>query len=136
MQWWVICTQQPWLAATDPSTGCACQISIRRPALRHSWTPRRRDAGFWHRPGPATAPGSVRVTDFMPARDDSVDMVRIVEGLNGSVRMKGELLLRFDYGRIVPWVRRMGYGISAIAGPDAAYLSTPAPARGQDMRTI
>ncbi|MDQ0144580.1 GH15 family glucan-1,4-alpha-glucosidase [Pseudarthrobacter niigatensis] len=83
-----------------------------------------------------TADGSVRVTDFMPARDDSVDMVRIVEGLNGSVRMKGELLLRFDYGRIVPWVRRMGYGISAIAGPDAAYLSTPAPARGQDMRTI
>ncbi|MEV4989961.1 glycoside hydrolase family 15 protein [Pseudarthrobacter sp. LMD1-1-1.1] len=83
-----------------------------------------------------TADGSVRVTDFMPARDDSADMVRIVEGLKGSVAMQGELCLRFDYGRIVPWVRRMDHGISAIAGPDAAYLSTPAPLEGRDMRTV
>ncbi|MDE8670233.1 glycoside hydrolase family 15 protein [Pseudarthrobacter sp. H3Y2-7] len=83
-----------------------------------------------------TAEGSVRVTDFMPARDDSVDMVRIVEGLKGSVPMQGELRLRFDYGRIVPWVRRMDHGISAVAGPDAAYLSTPAPLEGRDMRTV
>ncbi|WP_324645122.1 glycoside hydrolase family 15 protein [Pseudarthrobacter sp. LT1] len=85
----------------------------------------------WDTPG-----GSVRVTDFMPARDDSVDMIRIVEGLKGSVPMKGELLLRFDYGRIIPWVRRMDHGISAVAGPDAAYLTTPAPLKGEDMRTI
>ena len=83
-----------------------------------------------------TADGSVRVTDFMPARDDSADMVRIVEGLKGRVPMNGELLLRFDYGRIVPWVRRMDHGISAIAGPDAAYLTTPAPLKGKDMRTV
>ncbi|WP_457946008.1 glycoside hydrolase family 15 protein [Pseudarthrobacter sp. alpha12b] len=83
-----------------------------------------------------TADGSVRVTDFMPARDDSADMVRIVEGLKGSVAMQGELCLRFDYGRIVPWVRHMDHGISAIAGPDAAYLSTPAPLEGRDMRTV
>ena len=83
-----------------------------------------------------TADGSVRVIDFMPARDDSADMVRIVEGLKGNVRMQGELLLRFDYGRIVPWVRRNEHGLSAIAGPDAAYLRTPAPLEGRDMRTI
>ncbi|MDQ0769434.1 GH15 family glucan-1,4-alpha-glucosidase [Pseudarthrobacter defluvii] len=83
-----------------------------------------------------TAEGSVRVTDFMPARDDSADMVRIVEGLKGSVPMQGELLLRFDYGRIIPWVRRTEHGLSAIAGPDAAYLRTPAPLEGRDMRTI
>ena len=83
-----------------------------------------------------TADGSVRVTDFMPARDDSADMVRIVEGLKGSVAMQGELCLRFDYGRIVPWVRHMDHGISAVAGPDAAYLSTPASLEGRDMRTV
>jgi GH15 family glucan-1,4-alpha-glucosidase len=83
-----------------------------------------------------TADGSVRVTDLMPVRDGSADVVRMVEGLKGSVAMQGELSLRFDYGRIVPWVRRTSHGISAIAGPDAAYLSTPAPLEGKDMRTV
>jgi GH15 family glucan-1,4-alpha-glucosidase len=80
--------------------------------------------------------GRVRVTDFMPPRDEGVDMVRIVEGLRGSVRMRGELALRFDYGRVVPWVRRDKRGIRAVAGPDAAYLSTRAPVRGEELRTL
>jgi GH15 family glucan-1,4-alpha-glucosidase len=80
--------------------------------------------------------GRVRVTDFMPPRDDVVDIVRIVEGLRGSVRMRGELALRFDYGRVVPWVRRDKRGIRAVAGPDAAYLSTRVPVRGEDLRTV
>ncbi len=80
--------------------------------------------------------GSVRVTDFMPPRDDRVDIVRIVEGLSGSVPMRGELVLRFDYGQVVPWVRKDERGISAVAGPDAAYLDTPAPVRGEDWRSI
>src|SRR4029453_11065092 len=79
--------------------------------------------------------GAVRVTDFMPVRDDAVDLVRIVEGLSGEVAMRGELILRFDYGRVVPWVRHTRHGISAVAGPDSAYLTTPAPLKGQDMRT-
>jgi GH15 family glucan-1,4-alpha-glucosidase len=83
-----------------------------------------------------SAGGRVRVTDFMPPRDEVVDMVRIVEGLRGSVRMRGELVLRFDYGRVVPWVRRDKRGIRAVAGPDAAYLATRAPMRGQDLRTV
>jgi len=83
-----------------------------------------------------TAGGSVRVTDFMPIRDDAADMVRIVEGLSGSVQMYGELCLRFDYGHILPWVRRADHGLTAIAGPDAAYLTTEAPLKGRDMRTV
>jgi GH15 family glucan-1,4-alpha-glucosidase len=83
-----------------------------------------------------TSQGSVKVTDFMPIRDDAADMVRIVEGLTGTVQMYGELCLRFDYGRIVPWVRRGKHGLSAIAGPDAAYFNTAAPLEGRDMRTI
>jgi len=83
-----------------------------------------------------TREGSVRVTDFMPPRDEVVDLVRIVEGLRGSVRMRGELVLRFDYGHVVPWVRRDKRGIRAVAGPDAAYLATRAPLRGENMRTV
>jgi len=80
--------------------------------------------------------GRVRVTDLMPPREEVVDIVRIVEGLRGSVPMRGELALRFDYGRVVPWVRRDEQGIRAVAGPDAAYLTTKAPVRGEDLRTI
>ncbi|MDQ1482893.1 MAG: hypothetical protein QOF35_969 [Actinomycetota bacterium] len=80
--------------------------------------------------------GRVRVTDFMPPRDDKCDIVRIVEGLRGSVAMRGELVLRFDYGHVVPWVRRGKGGIHAVAGPDAAYLNTEAPLRGENMRTV
>lgn len=83
-----------------------------------------------------TPDGSVRVLDFMPIRDDTADLVRIVQGVSGAVPMYGELVLRFDYGKIVPWVRRTDNGISAVAGPDAAYLATPAPIEGRDQRTI
>ena len=65
-----------------------------------------------------------RVTDFMPPPDEVVDIVRIVEGLSGAVRMRGELTLRFDYGQVVPWVRQDKSGIWAVAGSDAAYLDT------------
>lgn len=83
-----------------------------------------------------TPEGSVRVIDFMPVRDDAVDLVRIVEGISGAVPMHGELVLRFDYGRIVPWVRRTENSLTAVAGPDAAYLTTPAPLEGRDRRTV
>ncbi|GAB3613665.1 glycoside hydrolase family 15 protein [Humibacter ginsengisoli] len=83
-----------------------------------------------------TEDGRVRVTDFMPVRDDVADLVRVVEGLSGSVRMRSELALRFDYGHVVPWVTRNERGIRAVAGPDAVTVSTPAPLKGQDMRTV
>jgi len=80
--------------------------------------------------------GHVRVTDFMPPRDEVADIVRIVEGVRGSVRMRGELVLRFDYGHIVPWVRKVPGGIEAVAGPDSVYVETEAPLKGVDMRTV
>ncbi|MCY1225187.1 Trehalase [compost metagenome] len=83
-----------------------------------------------------TPSGKVKVIDFMPPRDGVADIVRIVVGVHGSVRMRGELALRFDYGHIVPWVRHDEHGIHAIAGPDAAYLVTNAPLRGERMKTV
>ncbi len=83
-----------------------------------------------------TDEGRVRVTDFMPPRDEVADVVRIVEGLSGTVRMRGELVLRFDYGHIVPWVRKHEKGIRAVAGPDAVLLVTPAPVEGEHMSSV
>ena len=83
-----------------------------------------------------TPTGEVKVIDFMPPRDDVADIVRIVVGVSGSVRMRGELALRFDYGHIIPWVRHDKHGIHAVAGPDAAYLVTDAPLRGERMHTL
>ncbi|MER5440039.1 glycoside hydrolase family 15 protein [Streptomyces sp. NPDC002790] len=69
-----------------------------------------------------TPDGSVRVTDFMPQRDEAPDVVRIVEGLSGRVTMRGTLRLRFDYGSVVPWMRRSDGHRVAVAGPDSAWL--------------
>lgn len=82
-----------------------------------------------------TEDGKAKVIDFMSPRDGAADIVRIVVGIRGTVRMRGELALRFDYGHIVPWVRHDEHGIHAVAGPDAAYLVTEAPLRGEHMET-
>ena len=82
-----------------------------------------------------TEDGKVKVIDFMSPRDGAADIVRIVVGIRGTVRMRSELALRFDYGHIVPWVRHDEHGIHAVAGPDAAYLMTEAPLRGEHMQT-
>ena len=82
-----------------------------------------------------TDQGTVRVVDLMPPRGDAADLVRIVEGVTGTVTMSMDLRLRLDYGHVVPWVRRRHDGLSAIAGPDAIYLRTPVAMHGQDMST-
>lgn len=69
-----------------------------------------------------TRTGAVRVIDFMPHRDEAPDVVRIVEGVRGTVEMSGALRLRFDYGSIVPWVRRTDGHRVAVAGPDSVWL--------------
>src|SRR5437763_15635191 len=79
------------------------------------------------------ATGSVRVLDFMPPRGVAPDIVRIVEGLSGEVAMRSELVVRYDFGRIVPWVRRIDYTRVAIAGPDALCFRTPAETRGENL---
>jgi len=83
-----------------------------------------------------TDKGSARVLDFMPPRGKAPDVVRIVEGIDGTVEMKSELVIRFDYGSVVPWVRRVGDARVAIAGPDLLCFRTPAQTRGENMRTI
>jgi GH15 family glucan-1,4-alpha-glucosidase len=80
--------------------------------------------------------GSVRVLDFMPPRGKAPDVVRIIEGLDGSVRMRSELVIRFDYGQIVPWLRRADHARLAVAGPNALCFRTPASTHGENMRTI
>ncbi len=83
-----------------------------------------------------TAGGVVRVIDFMPPRGDAPDVVRIVEGVSGTVRMRMELVIRFGYGSIVPWVRHIDDARIAVAGPDALALQTPVDVRGENLRTV
>ena len=80
--------------------------------------------------------GTVRVIDSMPLSDERRDIVRIVEGLHGRVAMRMELIVRFGYGSIVPWVRRVDHVLLATAGPDTLELRTDVPTRGEDMTTI
>ena len=84
-----------------------------------------------------TSTGVARVIDFMPPRGTAPDVVRIVEGVEGQVQMRMELVIRFDYGSIVPWVRRTnGQARIAIGGPDALSFRTPVSIRGEDLRTV
>ncbi|HEX6700083.1 MAG TPA: glycoside hydrolase family 15 protein [Gaiellaceae bacterium] len=83
-----------------------------------------------------TDTGSVRVIDFMPPRGEAPDIVRIVVGLSGEVEMNSELVIRFDYGSIIPWVRRIDDARIAVAGPDGLCFRTPVESRGENMRTI
>jgi GH15 family glucan-1,4-alpha-glucosidase len=83
-----------------------------------------------------TDEGSVRVTDFMPPRGEAADLVRVVEGLSGRVPMRMRLVIRFDYGGVVPWVRRDSAGLIAIAGPDTLCLSTPIDLHGDHLSTV
>src|SRR5690348_3487832 len=80
--------------------------------------------------------GAVRLTDFMPVRGKNSDVVRIVEGIRGTVRICMELVLRFDYGRSIPWVTRLDNGVRAIAGPNLAVLRSSVPTRGENLKTI
>jgi GH15 family glucan-1,4-alpha-glucosidase len=86
-----------------------------------------------------TAEGAVCLTDFMTLRNEGTShLVRLVTGLRGCVALRCELVLRFDYGSVVPWVERLpdGSGIRAIAGPDMVVLRTPAPLRGENLHTV
>lgn len=83
-----------------------------------------------------TDEGTVALVDCMAASTPAPDLVRLVVGRSGRVRMRMELVIRFEYGQIVPWVTRLdGEGITAIAGPNMLVLRTPAPLRGEHMRT-
>jgi len=83
-----------------------------------------------------TDEGTATLVDFMPPRGDAPDVVRIVAGNRGQVRMRTELVIRFDYGHIVPWVRAQPQGLRAVAGPDSLNLRTPVKLHGEDFRSV
>jgi GH15 family glucan-1,4-alpha-glucosidase len=83
-----------------------------------------------------TEEGAVRVVDCMPIRGKEPDIIRRVEGLSGRVPMHMDLIIRFDYGSIVPWVRNVEGSLLAIGGPDALCLQTPVQTRGADLSTL
>lgn len=80
--------------------------------------------------------GAVRVVDCMPIRRDSVDIVRIVEGVSGRVPMHMDLRMRFDYGANLPWVTHRNARFHATSGPDAIALSTPVSLDGAGSSTV
>ncbi|MEO8443186.1 MAG: glycoside hydrolase family 15 protein, partial [Betaproteobacteria bacterium] len=83
-----------------------------------------------------TDEGAVRVIDCMPLSDERWDVLRIVEGLRGRVDMRMELIIRFDYGSIVPWVRQVDDTLLATAGPDRLELRTDVEVHGENMKTV
>jgi GH15 family glucan-1,4-alpha-glucosidase len=84
-----------------------------------------------------TADGAATVLDFMPPRDQASAIVRLVSGRRGRLAMRTELIIRFDYGSLTPWVTRLHDGsLRAVARPDMVVLRTPAPLRGVDFKTV
>ena len=82
-----------------------------------------------------TETGTATVLDFMPPRDRDINVVRIVVGIKGTIRMKMEMTIRFDYGSIVPWVSHQRRLLKAVAGPDSLYLETEVELRGEGFST-
>ena len=83
-----------------------------------------------------TPEGVVKLIDCMPPRSGEPDLVRQIVGVRGRVRMRMQLIIRFDYGSIVPWVRRTEFGIRAVAGPDTLVLQSPVALRNENFMTL
>jgi GH15 family glucan-1,4-alpha-glucosidase len=84
-----------------------------------------------------TADGTVALIDFMPPRGYASDIVRLVRGVSGRVRLRMELVIRFGFGADIPWVKRTEDGaLLGICGPDMTVLRTPVETRGEDMTTV
>ena len=80
--------------------------------------------------------GAVTLVDCMPQREGPPVLVRQVLGRRGTVPMRLELIMRMDYGSVVPWVRRTADGIHAVAGPEGLALTTDLPLRGEGLTTV
>jgi GH15 family glucan-1,4-alpha-glucosidase len=85
-----------------------------------------------------TSDGGVALIDFMPPRGKASDIVRLVRGLKGRVRLRMELVIRFGFGVDIPWVRRNEdrSALLAICGQDMTVLRTPVETRGEDLTTV
>jgi GH15 family glucan-1,4-alpha-glucosidase len=80
--------------------------------------------------------GAATLVDFMPMHGTDSSIVRLVIGEHGRIAMHTELILRFGYGAIVPWLEKFEHGVRAIAGPDMAVLRTPVSLVGHNMTTV
>ena len=85
-----------------------------------------------------TESGVVALIDFMPPRGKASDVVRLVRGISGRVRLRMQLVIRFGFGADVPWVKKNpdGSGLLAICGQDMTVLRTPVETRGEDLTTV
>lgn len=83
-----------------------------------------------------TPSGVATVTDFMPVQCTHRQIIRIVRGERGVVDFCLKLVIRFDYGLTIPWVRRMDGGLRAVAGPNALSLFTDVETRGENLSTV
>jgi len=83
-----------------------------------------------------TKSGTIALIDFMPPRGKASDIVRLVRGIEGTVKMRMELVIRFGFGIDIPWVRRIDHSLMAIAGQDMTVLRTPVETRGEDLTTV
>jgi GH15 family glucan-1,4-alpha-glucosidase len=89
-----------------------------------------------------TKEGEVCLTDFMPPRGKHSDVVRIVHGVSGKVKMHMDLVLRFDYGLTIPWVTKHDQEMRAVAGPNMTVLRSEclhgkaAELCSEDMKTV
>lgn len=124
----------------------ACFAALLGDRSHGRWQIRPADPGYRverrYRPGTlvletefTTREGVVRLVDLMPVDSPSTDVVRLVEGVTGTVPMEMDLVVRFDYGLSVPWVRRVDDGLSMISGPDAIEFSAGVDLRGEDLST-
>lgn len=80
--------------------------------------------------------GRCKLTDFMPVGTDNPTLIRIVSGLEGSVRVEMELVIRFDYGQLIPWVSRLDNDLVAIAGANLLVLRTKVRHHGENLKTV
>jgi len=84
----------------------------------------------------STPEGAVVLVDCMDISGETQDVLRLVRGLRGRVQMRMELVIRFEYGTVIPWVSRVSEGVlNAVAGPDQITFSTPVPLRGEELKT-
>src|SRR6201989_45391 len=85
-----------------------------------------------------TGSGIITIVDFMPPRGKASDIIRLVRGISGRVKLRMELVIRFGFGTDIPWVKKSedGEGLLAICGQDMTVLRTPIETRGENMTTV
>src|SRR3974390_758247 len=84
-----------------------------------------------------TSEGAATLIDFMPPRSGNSHLIRVAKGERGNVTFGSELIVRFGYGAVVPWVTRIdNETVRLVAGPDMLVLRTPVKMHGKNFKTV